>query len=100
MNDLTLAHSLERHNFNAHCLGALAGLGPPVFIVSRAAPVFSGMSSSAWAPATLLGVFQMKMAPSVPAVTMNFWFGEMAICLGVTQNDVLVRVSINQSKYM
>ena len=48
--------------------------------VSMAAPVFSGMSSSAIVRATFAGVFQMKMAPSVPAVTMNFWFGEMAIC--------------------
>ena len=79
--DLTLASSLERQVWRAHMLaGAFAGLGPPVPIVSMAAPVFSGMSSSAWVPTTLCGVFQMKMAPSVPAVTMNFWFGEMAIC--------------------
>jgi len=28
---------------------------------------------------TEAGVSQMKMAPSEPAVTMNFWLGEMAI---------------------
>lgn len=58
-----------------------AGVGPPVPIVSRVAPfVFSGMSSSAMERTTLAGVSHMKMAPSVPAVTMNFWLGEIAIC--------------------
>ena len=71
--------------WRAHWRGAFAGLGPPVAIVSMAAPVFSGMSSSAMVPTTVLGVFQMKMAPSVPAVTMNFWLGEMAICNTNTQ---------------
>ena len=65
--------------WRAHWRGAFAGLGPPVAIVSMAAPVFSGMSSSAMVRATDAGVVQMKMAPSVPAVTMNFWFGAMAI---------------------
>ena len=45
--DLMLAHSLEHHVWRAHWRGAFAGLGPPVPRVSMAAPVFSGMSSSA-----------------------------------------------------
>jgi len=49
-----------------------------VAIVSIPATL-SGMSSSLRDRNTLSGVFQMKMAPSVPAVTMNLWFGEMAI---------------------
>ena len=73
-------HSLERQSVcTAHCAGALAGLGPPVAMVSMAAPVFSGISSSALVRITSAGVCQMKMAPSEPAVTMNFWSGEMAI---------------------
>lgn len=63
----------------AQTRGALAGLGPPVAMVSMAAPVFSGISSSARVRITSAGVSQMKMAPSEPAVTMNFWLGEMAI---------------------
>ena len=39
----------------------------------------SGMSLSALEARTDLGMCQMKIAPSVPAVTMNCWLGEMAI---------------------
>jgi hypothetical protein len=39
----------------------------------------SGMSLSALEANTDLGMCQMKIAPSVPAVTMNCWLGEMAI---------------------
>lgn len=81
-------HSLERPFISTllsdllalhiHIAGAFAGRGPPVANVSKA-PVASGMSSSAYVRETALGVSQMKMAPSVPAVTMYFWLGEMAI---------------------
>ena len=75
-----LTHSSEVCSCGAaHWAGALAGLGPPVAMVSMGAPVFSGMSSSARVRITSAGVSQMKMAPSEPAVTMNFWLGEMAI---------------------
>ena len=67
-----------------HWAGAFAGRGPPVANVSIW-PVASGMSSSARVFATAGGVSQMKMAPSVPAVTMNFWLGAMAIYTKDTQ---------------
>jgi hypothetical protein len=48
----------------------------------------SGMSLSALEARTDLGMCQMKMAPSVPAVTMNCWLGEIAIYTKVRVNIV------------
>lgn len=47
------------------------------------------MSSSALERMTAAGVSQMKMAPSVPAVTMYFWFGEMAIYIHNSYHSVI-----------
>ena len=43
----------------------------------------------------------MKMAPSVPAVTMNFWLGEMAIYNGTDKglcNCVTLSSELNEKR--